>query len=59
MITDWYFPQSVHERAHREYIVKTGCTPDELRQHCLENLDFFFDVTFAHVENLPPPKLKK
>lgn len=56
---DWYFPQEVHEDAHKAYIRKTGTDPDELKKYCLANLEFFFDVTFAHIERLPPPKMKK
>ena len=56
---DWYFPQSVHEEAHKKYILKTGCDPEELRAYCLKNIEFFFDVSFAHVEGIAPPRMKK
>lgn len=56
---DWYFPQSVHEEAHMNYILKTGCDPEELRAYCLKNIEFFFDVSFAHVEGIAPPRMKK
>lgn len=56
---DWYFPQSVHEEAHKNYIAETGCTPDELREYCLKHIDFFFDITFAYVERLPKPEMQK
>jgi phosphatidylserine decarboxylase len=59
MMNDWYFPQDVHEAAHKNYIKKTGCTPEELREYCLKNIDFFFDVSFAYVERTPPPRMKK
>jgi len=57
-MNDWYFPQKVHEDAHKAYIRKTGTDPDQLKKYCLADLDFFFDVTFAHIEKLPPPKMK-
>ena len=56
---DWYFPQEVHEDAHKAYIKKTGVSPEELRAYCLTHIEFFFDVSFAHVERLPPPRMKK
>ena len=56
---DWYFPQSVHDAAHKNYIQKTGCTPDELRDYCLTHIEFFFDVSFAYVERLPLPEMQK
>ena len=56
---DWYFPQDVHEAAHRDYIKKTGIDAEDLRQYCLDNIDFFFDISFAFVERAPPPFMKK
>lgn len=56
---DWYFPQNVHEAAHRNYIEKTGCTAEELREYCLKHIEFFFDISFAYVERLPLPEMQK
>ena len=55
---NWYFPHDVHEAAHKNYIMKTGCTADELRAYCLQHIDFFFDITFAYVERLPLPEMQ-
>jgi hypothetical protein len=41
------------------YIKKTGVSPEELREYCLAHIEFFFDVSFAYVEKLPPPRMKK
>lgn len=47
---DWYFPQEVHEAAHKNYIKKTGCTPEELREYCLAHIDFFL-TSRLHTSN--------
>ncbi len=58
-MNDWYFPHNVHEAAHMNYIEKTGVSPEELREYCLAHIEFFFDVSFAYIEKLPPPRMKK
>ncbi len=55
----FYFPQSLYILAHKDYIQKTGKSPEEVMAYCLKDTEFFVEVVFSYVDGLPYPQMKE
>lgn len=55
----FYFPESLYVEAHNDYLTKTGKDPQVVLDYCLANVDFFVEVVFSYLDNLPYPEMKE
>ena len=53
-----YFPESLYIKAHNDYLHKTGKSQQEVRDYCINNMDFFVEVVFSYVDGEPYPEMK-